>query len=296
MKQIDPSLAGHIAGRATTLASCWIVRRLDGTALGFTDHDRPLAVSGTLCQPQNALSATAAKDGPGLAVGGSEIGGAISSPDLTDSDLERGLWDNARVDVYLVNWENPDQTLLLRRAIIGEVNRSGSAFTAELRGLSHLLESRQGRVFSRRCDADLGDHRCKINLSNPAYQTEALVTASAPGWVQTGPLSGYQDGWFTGGRLTVLDGAISGFASEIALEQAGTAGPVFSLFEATPAALDAGTRIRVRAGCDKMLATCRSKFANHLNFQGFPHMPGADFVLSYPNSNTGRNDGSPLVD
>jgi uncharacterized phage protein (TIGR02218 family) len=36
----------------------------------------------------------------------------------------------------------------------------------------------------------------------------------------------------------------------------------------------------VTAGCDKQLATCRDKFANAVNFRGFPHMPGPDYVLA----------------
>ncbi|MEP0456366.1 MAG: phage BR0599 family protein, partial [Roseibium sp.] len=59
--------------------------------------------------------------------------------------------------------------------------------------------------------------------------------------------------------------------------------------------LETGTQIRVSAGCDKQVSTCRAKFANELNFQGFPHMPGTDFVLSYPTRNTGENDGGVLV-
>jgi uncharacterized phage protein (TIGR02218 family) len=35
----------------------------------------------------------------------------------------------------------------------------------------------------------------------------------------------------------------------------------------------------VTAGCDKGFASCRDRFANVLNFRGFPHMPGNDFVV-----------------
>ena len=38
----------------------------------------------------------------------------------------------------------------------------------------------------------------------------------------------------------------------------------------------------VTAGCDKRFATCRDRFANGGNFRGFPHIPGNDFVISYP--------------
>ena len=30
---------------------------------------------------------------------------------------------------------------------------------------------------------------------------------------------------------------------------------------------------------NKRLATCRDRFANAVNFQGFPHMPGNDALL-----------------
>jgi uncharacterized phage protein (TIGR02218 family) len=36
------------------------------------------------------------------------------------------------------------------------------------------------------------------------------------------------------------------------------------------------------AGCDKRFANCRDRFANTVNSRGFPHIPGNDFVISYP--------------
>ncbi len=59
-------------------------------------------------------------------------------------------------------------------------------------------------------------------------------------------------------------------------------------------ALKVGVQVRVSAGCNKSFFACRSKFSNHENFQGFPHMPGVDFVLAYPNRDTGENDGEVL--
>ena len=37
----------------------------------------------------------------------------------------------------------------------------------------------------------------------------------------------------------------------------------------------------IRAGCDKRLETCRDRYANALNFRGFPNIPGQDAVLRY---------------
>lgn len=43
-------------------------------------------------------------------------------------------------------------------------------------------------------------------------------------------------------------------------------------------------------GCDKRWATCIGTFANGINFQGFPDIPGDDFLTAVPVEG-GRNDG-----
>ena len=45
-------------------------------------------------------------------------------------------------------------------------------------------------------------------------------------------------------------------------------------------AIAPGDTFTVTAGCDKQFATCQAKFANAVNFRGFPHMPGNDFVIA----------------
>lgn len=44
------------------------------------------------------------------------------------------------------------------------------------------------------------------------------------------------------------------------------------------------------AACDKRWATCRATFGNGANFQGFPDIPGDDFLTAVP-AQGGRNDG-----
>ncbi|MEP3049669.1 MAG: DUF2163 domain-containing protein [Roseibium sp.] len=295
MKTLPESLATHLASRVTTLSACWIVTRTDDVRLGFTDHDRPLNVDGVICHPESGLSATAMTVGPDLATGGGDVAGALTSPALSEDDLEAGLWDNAEVGVYLVNWQQPTDNVLLRRAHIGEITRTGDAFQAELRGLAHLLEARRGRVFSKSCDADLGDARCAVDLDIAAYHSAGTVLSASFEWVRASGLGGFASGWFGGGRLEVLDGPVAGYASEIASHRIDNGETQLALFQPAPKIHANGTALRVTAGCDKSLTTCASKFSNHINFQGFPHMPGTDFALSYPNSNTGKNDGSALV-
>ena len=45
-------------------------------------------------------------------------------------------------------------------------------------------------------------------------------------------------------------------------------------------AIAPGDTFTITAGCDKQFATCGAKFANAVNFRGFPHMPGNDYILA----------------
>ena len=56
-----------------------------------------------------------------------------------------------------------------------------------------------------------------------------------------------------------------------------------------------GDTVRLEPGCDKLAATCREKFDNFLNFRGFPHIPGEDWLISYPVSSGVNDGGSPGV-
>jgi len=45
-------------------------------------------------------------------------------------------------------------------------------------------------------------------------------------------------------------------------------------------------------GCDKRFDTCRLKFDNLANFQGFPDLPGDDWVIAYPDAGGANTGGS----
>jgi uncharacterized phage protein (TIGR02218 family) len=58
-----------------------------------------------------------------------------------------------------------------------------------------------------------------------------------------------------------------------------------------PRTIAVGDAFSVTAGCDKRHATCRKKFGNVVNFRGFPHMPGNDFVIRMPQAGEPGLDG-----
>ncbi|HEX8662968.1 MAG TPA: DUF2163 domain-containing protein [Beijerinckiaceae bacterium] len=295
MRTIPPSLAVHLERGATTLCHCWKLLRRDGAVQGFTDHDRDLSFGGVVFAARTGLEAAEAIQELGFAVGGGEVSGALVSAGLTEDDLAAGLYDDASVETWLVNWAAPDERLLLDVASIGEIRRADGAFVAELRGVMHRLDEERGRLFRATCSADLGDAKCGVDLTDPAFTATAVVvrTDGVLGLAAAG-LSGFTDGWFAGGTLMWLGGANAGLVAEIKAHRLVGVEAEFDLWQRAARIIEPDDAFRVTAGCDKRLATCRGKFANVPNFRGFPHMPGNDFVLRLPLQGEAGMDGGSL--
>lgn len=294
MKSFSPALAAHLASGVTTLCACWRIKRTDNVVLGFTDHDRPITFGGVEHEPESGLDASAAVSHAGLQVGGLDVTGAFASDKITEGDLEAGLYDDARVEAWLVNWAVPAERHLMRVGSIGEVRRAGNAFTAEIRSLSHALDQERGRIFRATCDADLGDARCTVNLASAEWTASAMVAetdgfvrirASVPGVRPTG--------FFDQGTVTFASGANSGRKTEVLRHVRDADGDHIELWQRMAQPIEAGDAFTIMAGCDKRFSTCRDRFDNIENFRGFPHMPGNDFALSYPTPGD-ANDGGGL--
>ena len=296
MTALPQSLREHLEGDVTTVCFCWIVRRKDGVVLGFTDHDRALIVAGTTCEPDTGFVAGAIESGLGFAGDTSEVGGALSSERISDTDIEADKYDGASVEQWLVNWVEPKQAGLLKRHSVGEIRRVDGVFKVELRSLSAKLDERRGRHFLRVCDANLGDARCGFDTNAPGFSASGTVVENESGELRVTGLAGYDDGWFVHGRLNWTSGLRTGTTATVATMRAGvTVGEyVMTLFEPRMSGIVAGDTFTVEAGCDKRFGTCRAKFSNGINFRGFPHIPGNDAALNYADSE-GDFDGGPLV-
>lgn len=276
MRTLSPALAAHVAGEATTLCRCWSLTRRDGAVLGFTDHDRDLAFDGILFRANAGLEAAETSAELGFAVGGGEVLGALGAAGLNEEDLSRGVYDDARVALWLVNWVDPSQHTLLETGFVGEVRRSDTNFTAEVRGLGKAFDEERGRLYTAGCSADLGDSRCGVTASSSAATvaaTDGRLSITAPA------LSGYGDGYLGGGRLIFTAGVNAGFDTEIRSHREEGGAVVLQLWQAAPQPIAIGDAFTVHAGCDKHFTTCRSKFGNGVNFRGFPHLPGNDFII-----------------
>ncbi|MHC1549693.1 DUF2163 domain-containing protein [Phyllobacterium sp. K27] len=287
MSSLPAALESHLSGEITTHCFCWIIRRADKVVFGFTDHDKILLIDGVSCEPQTGLSASEAASALGLSVDTAEIEGALSSLAISDSDIERGAFDGASVETFLVNWASPEQYSLLRSSRIGTISRSGGRFVAELKSSSVDLDKISGRRVTRQCDAQLGDSRCgykgpaqKASVTRLISDREIVVNGLRPpdsNWFRNGILS-----WANGSRNVVLAHQTYGEGIRLSLRDS----PIPDI--------KISDTFLLNAGCDKSFAQCKAKFGNSANFRGFPHLPGNDAIYNFANGK-GNFDGGPLV-
>ena len=288
------SLQQHLESGATTVARAWAVTRRDGVTLGFTDHDRDLSFDGIVFRASGGLTARALQQVTGLAVDNSEASGALQHDSLTEADILAGRYDGAELRIWWVNWADVAQRRLRFRGALGQIARAGGAFRAELVGLSEPLGRPQGRVYQSGCSAILGDAQCRVDLGAPTVSVETVVYAMADDDRLLVPmLPAFASGWFGKGRLEVLEGPAAGLGGLIKADRGRSDGREIVLWERLAVSVGPGTAVRLIAGCDKRAETCREKFDNFMNFRGFPHIPGEDWLMAVPRDG-GLNDGGSL--
>ncbi|MEP2717617.1 DUF2163 domain-containing protein [Pseudophaeobacter sp.] len=287
----NPAFLAHVKTGVTTLARCWGLTRHDGRRFGFTDHDRDLAFDGWQFTAGTGLTARALLQTTGLSVDNTGAQGALSDAALREEDIEAGRFDGAELVSWLVNWQDVAARWLQFRGSLGELHRAGGAFEAELRGLTEALNQPLGRIYQRPCTAVLGDGDCRFDLTAPGYAFEGKVEVlTTQGGFQWEALDGFEPGWFTSGRLTVLSGAAQGLWGSIKRDEITYGSRLITLWDPLHGGLQAGDQVRLEAGCDKAMQTCRLKFNNLNNYQGFPDIPGEDWAMAVPKS-TGHNTG-----
>ncbi|MFT6912131.1 MAG: putative phage protein (TIGR02218 family), partial [Paracoccaceae bacterium] len=260
----------HLDTGHTTVCQCWAIRRRDGITFGFTDHDVDLSFEGRLFRAATGLTAKALVQTTGLSVDNSEAVGALSDGGLTEGDILAGRFDGADVESWRVNWSDVAQRIVQFRGTIGEISRAGGAFTAELRGLTEAMNQPAGRVYQKPCSAVLGDGACGFDVETAGYFSDTGFVDVDDARVFTfAGLNGFQERWFERGVLLVTSGAATGLSGIIKNDLVVDGNRVIELWQSLKVDQSAIDTVRLVAGCDKRAASCKTKFGNFLNFQGF---------------------------
>ena len=274
MRSTSPTYNTHLLGEVTTLATCWKITRTDGVIKTYTDCDIDIVYAGDTYLSIVGFTPSSIESKDDFSVDNVDVQGVLRTGYLTAPDLMAGLYDFAEVEIFQVNYRDLTQDRMkLRRGKLGEVRIQRDMFTAELRGLSELMQQHIGQLFSPSCRAILGDARCKVNMAS--FTFAATVNSVTSSMIFTANALTQAAGYFTGGEVRWLTGANAGLKREIkefVNKQIVLALPM-------PYAIANGDTFNALAGCDKIFSTCKAKFNNVVNFRGEPDVPGTDAIL-----------------
>ncbi len=295
MKQISPQLKAHISNETTTLCRCWILKTKQGERLGFTDHDENILLEDVICERDAGVEASSIEERLGLNTDTNEVSGALQSLYITAEDINAGKYDNAEISTYIVNWKRPSEYFLDQVSLVGEITQEDHHYRMELRSFTSQLDQTKGNHFIKRCQANLGDERCKLSLNASNFSALGKVIQVKTNvivWVSG--LSSFDSGWFRGGHLSWTTGENESQKIEISEHIKLDEIAILHLWQPMPNKINLEDSFLIKVGCNKEFLTCSEKFSNTQNFRGFPHMPGNSFVVSYA-GNSDNFDGGPII-
>lgn len=277
MRNLSAELASHLKSEVTTLSTCWKITRQDKVTLGFTDCDCSLVIDNLTYDSIAGFTPTNVESSSNMAVDNLDVAGQLAPSKITATDLLAGKYDSAEIEVFLVNYLEPNKgKLIQKRGILGEVTICKHAFHAEIRGLSQFLAQTMCEEYLPHCRANLGDNRCKFNLQQPRFTVAGKVGNIIDQQTFMAIGVNLPSGWFTGGYVTWHSGQNKGLKMEV---KDFTAGKV-TLVLPMAFTMTVGDEFSIVAGCDKSSKTCIEKFGNIINFRGEPDLPGMDSLIS----------------
>jgi len=275
-RNVPAGVLVHLEGEASMIIILLKVTPLVGSVIAVTNHTENITVSGVvyLARPGMIVSHTVANSD--MSVDNTQVVGFFVTGVVTVADVFNGRFDGATYELAF-GAVNETTRCIYDFGTIGEIAIVDNLFTAELRSELSKLNRPVGRILAATCDATLGDSRCLfVHTGDHVVSGSISTVTDAITFTATISATLAVTGWFNDGVLTWTGGDNSGYKSVVGeYSRVGSTG-TFVLLLPPGQTLDVGDTFSVKSGCDKEFDTCALKFANRVNFKGFPHLLGDD--------------------
>jgi uncharacterized phage protein (TIGR02218 family) len=263
-----------------TISFCWTIAPVTGSPIRCTDFDQDITIGSDVYSSVAGFKRTAVRFTEGLSVDNLDVTAYLSAALITQADIMSGRFDGATITVGIVDHMIPSSGLIiLMRGRLGDMVINREELTVQLDSLLVLLEQTYAEITSPGCRYLLGDaSTCKVAMG--AYTRTGQVNGSIVNNMEfTGTVSGagFTADYFTNGELVWTTGPNAGLTFEVRSVATPAPGTI-KLHLPCPYPIAAGNQYSLKAGCDKSIGTCASKFSNGVNFGGEPTVPGNDKV------------------
>lgn len=256
-----------------TAATYWRIFRRDGIAIGFTSHDRDLVFGGIRHRAAPGMVPAAIRMTADLSEDSAGVDGALSHDSIRETDLASGLFDEAGIEIGIVDWQTFDHHAIYS-GTLGRIEDDRRGFSAELRSAKAILEQDLVPRTSPTCRAVFCGRGCGLSASK--FTGRVKLVAFDPDLNRV-RFDGVLSANYIDGLLRFLDGPQTGMVFGILSAN----GDWLTLDRPLNDRTAIGMPAELREGCDHTLATCSARFDNAINFRGEPFLPGNDLLARY---------------
>lgn len=289
-----PVMVSLSIGSEFRFSKCWSITRTDNVVFRFTDHDQVLVVDGLSFTPADGMDSSAIQYTDTTEPDNFKAKGIISSSEITQEDLDAGLFRGAEVIEYVVdNRFAFAGTFSIMKFTLGSINHNAETkqWEADCLGLLNKFSQHRGSRISRSCEFVLYDaDSCGVVKSN--FTNTLILSAVASGYAFTGiPSANDEEDFYEDGTMEWTVGNNTGFVSAIKSFDPDTNEWVLQI--PPPYTVQVGDQADVSAGCNRLSGVnrdgsedltghCKHKFSNLPNFGGFFALPTNDELFKTP--------------
>jgi uncharacterized phage protein (TIGR02218 family) len=287
MKTASAGLRAILAKQSFDMADCYTIITQSGFTARFTTADKDITESATgylFSSSGPRFQRSKFKWNAGVQVDTLEVTLGALTTDMFNGTpwmhaIQQGLLDGAEFVVqraFMSTFGDTTNGLLtMFRGLVSET--TVDRLTAVIKVNTHLdllSQNMPRRIYQPGCKFSLFDVNCGLVKSSFA----TLKTCGAGGSATLMIITGYAavTGYHDLGTGTFVTGAMTGqqFSIKSHTLVSGDAQIVPLVpFGSVP---DGTMTVNLYPGCDKLQATCTTKFSNLINFGGYPYVPAAE--------------------
>jgi uncharacterized phage protein (TIGR02218 family) len=279
----------------TRRCDLWTITRTDGNVFRYTSLDEDLVIGGQTYKTCGSIQDMATEsDSDVQNVSNVTLVGLITDESITEDDIYGGLFDDARVECWVVPWsQDPDQgaPFMTASGWIGRITRRENSFEAEVLGAgARLKQTALVQFYAPACRFVFGDPGT-CGIDRELYRQSGIeVTGSiGRGIVEFAPESiPSMEALWNNGTVQWIHGRNAGIVCQTATVdwQSG----VLSLWDIAPFPPEPGDIFDVLPGCSYDGPGCKV-YDNYTNFGGFENVPGPDALQQNADALFAANSG-----
>lgn len=221
-----------------------------------------------------------------------DLTGILQMGAVSHDDLMSGVYDNARLYLFATSWadgQSVEDEEPLGLYFFGKVEIIDDRYSVQLMGAIDVLSQSTGRTYAPTCPHVLFDEtldgrvlpwtqsKCtgpRAAQDGPLladFKVTGTLTGVTDQYVITDTARAEAEDWFAYGAIRFTTGPNAGLKPmEI---KSYTAAGVITTHEAFFYLPEVGDAYEMIPGCRKDATTCKTKYANKINFGGHDHIP-----------------------